>query len=63
MIYIATVFLATIVPQVDQYTCHLQWVERKLCVYRCFNKVRGFDWFEKKDEVNGCKLKKKFYSV
>tara|TARA_Y100001938_G_scaffold67697_1_gene93950 strand:- start:218 stop:427 length:210 start_codon:yes stop_codon:yes gene_type:complete len=62
MTLIVTTFLAAIVPNVDQYYCKLQWVERKLCYYWCANRKRGFNWFEA-ETPKGCKLRKLFYKV
>ena len=57
-----TVWMATLVPHVDQYYCKLQWIERDLCTYWCANTKRGFNWFEPKTD-KGCKLEKKFYKA
>ena len=59
---ITAFLMATMVPNVGQYYCRLQWVERSLCVYWCANRYRGFNWFEKKSDKE-CKLTKKFYTV
>ena len=59
---ITAFWIATVVPNVDQYYCKLQCVERKLCYYWCANNKRGFNWFEAKT-VKGCKLNKLFYKV
>ena len=62
MTFLLATWFATIVPNRDQYWCKLQWMERQLCIYRCWNEKKAFDWFEKKPE-KGCKIKKMFYTT
>ena len=59
---ITAFWIATVVPNVDQYYCKLQWAERKLCYYWCANNKRGFNWVEA-NTVKGCKLNQLFYKV
>tara|TARA_R100001129_G_scaffold183793_1_gene167039 strand:- start:769 stop:957 length:189 start_codon:yes stop_codon:yes gene_type:complete len=62
MEFIVITWLATVVPNRDQYYCILEKTERELCIYWCGNKRKGFNWFEVKPQ-KGCKIKKKFYAT